>query len=85
MTRAPTRGHQLIPHSRLRIHHGGHLELAADSERLAAAVEAFLNADLTAGEPAMTQVTSAHLGESLGTDFWRAEPDGPGGRRWCGR
>ena len=22
------------------------------------------------GEPAMTQVTSAHLGESLGTDFF---------------
>jgi pimeloyl-ACP methyl ester carboxylesterase len=31
----------------LHIYHGGHLELAADSERLASAVEAFLNADLT--------------------------------------
>ena len=40
--------HRLIPHSQLRIYHGGHLELAADTERLASAVEAFLNADLTA-------------------------------------
>jgi poly(3-hydroxyalkanoate) depolymerase len=38
----------LIPRSRLHIYHGGHLELAADPERLAAAVEAFLGADLTA-------------------------------------
>jgi poly(3-hydroxyalkanoate) depolymerase len=38
----------LIPRSRLHIYHGGHLELAADPERLAAAVEAFLDADLTA-------------------------------------
>jgi poly(3-hydroxyalkanoate) depolymerase len=38
----------LIPRSRLHIYHGGHLELAADPERLAATVEAFLNADLTA-------------------------------------
>jgi poly(3-hydroxyalkanoate) depolymerase len=38
----------LIPRSRLQIYHGGHLELAADPERLAAAVEAFLDADLTA-------------------------------------
>ena len=37
----------LIPRSRLHIYHGGHLELAADPERLAATVEAFLNADLT--------------------------------------
>jgi poly(3-hydroxyalkanoate) depolymerase len=37
----------LIPRSRLHIYHGGHLELAADPERLAAAVEAFLDADLT--------------------------------------
>ena len=36
--------HRLIPHSQLHIYHGGHLELAADAERLAAAVEAFLNA-----------------------------------------
>ena len=40
--------HRLIPHSQLRIYHGGHLELAADTGRLASAVEAFLNADLTA-------------------------------------
>ena len=40
--------HWLIPRSRLHIYHGGHLELAADPERLAAAVEAFLDADLTA-------------------------------------
>ena len=39
--------HRLIPRSQLHIYHGGHLELAADSERLAAAVEAFLDADLT--------------------------------------
>jgi len=32
----------------LRIYHGGRLELAADTERLASAVEAFLHADLTA-------------------------------------
>ena len=35
--------HRLIPRSRLHVYHGGHLELAADSERLAAEVEAFLN------------------------------------------
>jgi len=39
--------HRLIPRSKLHIYHGGHLELAADAERLAATVEAFLNADLT--------------------------------------
>jgi poly(3-hydroxyalkanoate) depolymerase len=38
--------HRLIPRSQLHIYHGGHLELAADSERLAAAVEAFLDANL---------------------------------------
>jgi poly(3-hydroxyalkanoate) depolymerase len=38
----------LIPRSRLHIYHGGHLELAADPERLAAAVEAFLDADPSA-------------------------------------
>ena len=38
----------LIPRSRLHIYHGGHLELAADPERLAVIVEAFLNADRTA-------------------------------------
>jgi poly(3-hydroxyalkanoate) depolymerase len=40
--------HRLIRGSRLHIYHGGHLELAADSERLAAEIEAFLVADLTA-------------------------------------
>jgi poly(3-hydroxyalkanoate) depolymerase len=39
--------HGLIPRSQLHIYHGGHLELAADAERLASAVEAFLDADLT--------------------------------------
>jgi pimeloyl-ACP methyl ester carboxylesterase len=37
----------LIPRSRLHIYHGGHLELAADPQRLATAVEEFLDADLT--------------------------------------
>jgi len=40
----------LIPRSRLHVYHGGHLELAADPERLAAAVQAFLDADLTEEE-----------------------------------
>jgi poly(3-hydroxyalkanoate) depolymerase len=40
--------HRLIPGSQLHIYHGGHLELATDSERLAATVEAFLNVGLTA-------------------------------------
>jgi pimeloyl-ACP methyl ester carboxylesterase len=40
--------HRLIPHSQLHIYHGGHLELAADAERLGSVVEAFLDADLTA-------------------------------------
>ena len=63
--------HRLIPRSKLHVYHGGHLELATDSERLAAAVQAFLDADLTPeGSQLMTQVTSAHLGESLGTDFF---------------
>jgi poly(3-hydroxyalkanoate) depolymerase len=35
--------HRLIPRSRLHVYHGGHLELAADAERLAATVEAFLD------------------------------------------
>jgi poly(3-hydroxyalkanoate) depolymerase len=39
--------HGLIPRSQLHVYHGGHLELAADAERLAAVVEAFLDADLT--------------------------------------
>jgi len=38
----------LIPRSQLRVYHGGHLELAADPGRLAAAVETFLDADLSA-------------------------------------
>src|SRR5882757_241047 len=37
--------HRLIPRSQLHVYHGGHLELAADAGRLAAAVEAFLDAD----------------------------------------
>ena len=40
--------HRLIRRSRLHVYQGGHLELAADPERLASAVEAFLDADLTA-------------------------------------
>jgi poly(3-hydroxyalkanoate) depolymerase len=36
--------HRLIPRSDLHIYRGGHLELAADAERLAAVVEAFLDA-----------------------------------------
>jgi poly(3-hydroxyalkanoate) depolymerase len=39
--------HRLIPHSELHVYHGGHLELAADPERLAKVVEAFLDAGLT--------------------------------------
>ena len=35
------------PRSELHIYRGGHLELGVNSERLASAVEAFLNADLT--------------------------------------
>jgi poly(3-hydroxyalkanoate) depolymerase len=38
---------RLIPHSELHIYRGGHLELAADAGRLAAAVETFLDANLT--------------------------------------
>jgi len=41
--------HRLIPRSRLHVYRGGHLELAADAGRLAAAVEAFLDSDLNAG------------------------------------
>jgi pimeloyl-ACP methyl ester carboxylesterase len=37
--------HRLIPDSDLHIYSGGHLELAADADRLAAVVEAFLDAD----------------------------------------
>jgi len=42
--------HRLIPRSQLHIYRGGHLELAVDAGRLAATVEAFLNADLTVEE-----------------------------------
>jgi poly(3-hydroxyalkanoate) depolymerase len=42
--------HCLIPRSELHIYSGGHLELAADPERLAKAIEAFLDADLDAEE-----------------------------------
>ncbi len=34
--------HRLIPRSQLHVYHGGHLELAADAERIAPVVEAFL-------------------------------------------
>jgi poly(3-hydroxyalkanoate) depolymerase len=40
--------HRLIPNSKLHIYRGGHLELAADADRLASEVEAFLRADMTA-------------------------------------
>ena len=40
--------HRLIPGSQLHVYHGGHLALAADSARLASAVQAFLDTDLTA-------------------------------------
>jgi poly(3-hydroxyalkanoate) depolymerase len=42
--------HRLIAQSELHIYHGGHLELAADAERIAPVVEAFLDADLTTPE-----------------------------------
>jgi poly(3-hydroxyalkanoate) depolymerase len=58
--------HRLIPHSELHIYNGGHLELAADPERLASVVEAFL----ALGRPGDDKVASEHLGESLGTDFF---------------
>ena len=38
---------RLIPRCELHVYHGGHLELATDAGRLAAAVEAFLTTDLT--------------------------------------
>jgi pimeloyl-ACP methyl ester carboxylesterase len=40
--------HRLIRRSTLHVYQGGHLELAADPERLALTVQAFLDADLTA-------------------------------------
>ena len=42
---------RLIPRSQLHVYHGGHLELAADSGRLAATVQAFLDADLIPKTP----------------------------------
>ena len=42
--------YRLIRRSTLHVYHGGHLELAADPERLASAVQAFLDADLTTEE-----------------------------------
>jgi poly(3-hydroxyalkanoate) depolymerase len=47
--------HRLIPRSELHVYRGGHLELAADSARLASVVEAFLDADVT-----QTQERSQH-------------------------
>jgi poly(3-hydroxyalkanoate) depolymerase len=47
--------HWLIRHSKLHIYHGGHLELAVDSKRLAAEVEAFLDADPTPPTPEESQ------------------------------
>jgi poly(3-hydroxyalkanoate) depolymerase len=47
--------HRLIPRSQLHVYHGGHLELAADSGRLAAAVQAFLDADLIPKTPEGSQ------------------------------
>jgi poly(3-hydroxyalkanoate) depolymerase len=41
---------RLMPRSELHIYHGGHLELAADAERIAPVVEAFLDADLATPE-----------------------------------
>jgi hypothetical protein len=42
----------------LQVYRGGHLELAADAERMASAVETFLNAGLTVppgpGRPTLT-------------------------------
>ena len=42
--------HRLMARSELHIYHGGHFELGESSERPAPAVEAFLDADLTAEE-----------------------------------
>jgi len=55
--------HRLIPGSQLHVYQGGHLELAADAKRLASAVEAFLNADLTVpGARAGTDPSSKETG-----------------------
>jgi pimeloyl-ACP methyl ester carboxylesterase len=42
--------HRLIPHSQLRVYRGGHLELAAEAERIASVVEAFLTERGTADD-----------------------------------
>jgi poly(3-hydroxyalkanoate) depolymerase len=47
--------HRLMAQSALHIYHGGHLELAADAERIAPVVEAFLDADLTTPESQATK------------------------------
>jgi poly(3-hydroxyalkanoate) depolymerase len=47
--------HRLIPRSDLHIYRGGHLELAADAERLGAIVEAFLDADTSTTADGSTQ------------------------------
>jgi poly(3-hydroxyalkanoate) depolymerase len=49
--------HRLIPGSNLHIYRGGHLELAADAERLGAVVEAFLDADPAAAATTTTTTT----------------------------
>jgi hypothetical protein len=43
--------HRLIPGSQLHVYTGGHLELAADAERIASVVEAFLTADGAEDDP----------------------------------
>jgi pimeloyl-ACP methyl ester carboxylesterase len=52
--------HRLIPHSQLHVYHGGHLELAADAERVAPVVEAFLDAGLTAADGLDENVRPGH-------------------------
>jgi len=42
------KGQQKVVVEHVHVYQGGHLELAADAGRLAASVEAFLDADLTA-------------------------------------
>jgi poly(3-hydroxyalkanoate) depolymerase len=43
--------HRLIPDSQLQVYSGGHLELAADAERIASVVEAFLTAEGAENNP----------------------------------
>jgi poly(3-hydroxyalkanoate) depolymerase len=50
--------HRLIPDSALHVYSGGHLELAADAGRLAAVVQAFLNADPAATGTIASTVTT---------------------------